>query len=436
MALPCTSLSTSLNYVLAANPKYLHRLLRQTILLLFSVGITSSLKDAIAEPDINAATQSAPATQSKKPSANDVRRWVRELGHDSFSIRQDAAEKLLAAGMIARGPLLEVAAGPDPETRAAARRLVALIDRTEFRHRLDAFAADTDGKLGLTLPGWEQFQKIAGSDANARALFVDMQRQEAALLAAAFGTTKRLPEDLWAARLLRVAQWQVHGDRTVMPSMGSCAAMIFLATLPEMNVSDIAAQQVQIIVQRPPIKEQLAPDASQAAVRKLVVTWLLHCPNSNEDVLRQRLGIIASSNLKDALPLALQVCDGGPEYAHIQPLTKAVAVLIVGQIGGREHIARLEPLLEDASVCVPLQQQVPGQPATSVQVRDVVLNVIINLSGQSPADYGYLGARMASPRTFNLQTLYRDNDQQRSEAITKWRGWRAAHKEELKAPGR
>lgn len=399
--------------------------------LLLALCTLSQLTAINAEPTGSSTTKPASLARPNNPSAEDVQRWIKELGNDTYSIRQDAAEKLLAAGMAAREPLLDVAAGPDPETRAAARRLVALIDRTEFRHRLDAFAADTDGKQGLTLPGWEQFQKIAGGDAGARSLFVDMQRQEAALLAAAFGTTKRLPEDLWAARLQRVAQWQVHGDRTVMPSIGSCAAMIFLATLPEMNVSDVAAQQIQIIVQRPPIKEQLAADASQASVRKLVITWLMQCPNTNEDVLRQRLGIIASNNLKDALPLALQVCDGDPQFAHIQPLTKAVAVLIVGQIGGREHITRLEPLLEDASVCVPLQQQAPGQPPTTVQVRDVVLNVIVNLSGQSPADYGYIGAKMASPRTFNLQTLYRDNDQQRSEAIAKWRAWRAAHKDEI-----
>lgn len=418
----------------AAILENLHRLLCQAILLSIGIGTMSPLSAAAAEPTSNGAVPPASATHTKTPSVDDVDRWVKELGHDSYSVRQGAAEKLLAAGMIAREPLLAVAAGPDPETRAAARRLVALIDRTEFRHRLDAFAADTEGKLGLTLPGWEQFQKIAGSDANARALFVEMHRQEAALLAAAFGTAKRLPEDLWAARLQRVAQWQVHGDRTVMPNIGSCAAMVFLATLPEMNISDVAAQQIQIIVQRPPVKEQLAPDASQVAVRKLVITWLLQCPNANDDVLRQRLGIIASNNLKDALPLALKVCEGDPQFAHIQPLTKAVAVQAVCQLGGREHIARLEPLLEDASVCVPLQQQIPGQQAASVQVRDVVLNVIIYLSGQSPAEYGYVGARMAAPKIFNLQTLYRDNDQQRADAIAKWRTWSTAHKDELKTP--
>jgi hypothetical protein len=35
---------------------------------------------------------------------------------------------------------------------------------------------------------------------------------------------------------------------------------------------------------------------------------------------------------------------------------------------------------------------------------------------------------MATPRTFHLPSLYRENDKQRDEAIAKWRAWRATHK--------
>ena len=104
--------------------------------------------------------------------------------------------------------LLEIVDGPDPETRAAARRLVSLIDRSEFHRRLEAFAADIDGSQKLSLPGWEQFQKLVGGDPAARALFVDMQRQEGAILSAVFGASKRPPEELWEARLMRVSQWR------------------------------------------------------------------------------------------------------------------------------------------------------------------------------------------------------------------------------------
>ncbi len=371
----------------------------------------------------------APAPPAAAPTPDDVLRWIKDLGHDAFAVRQAAASHLLSAGMVARRPLLELADGPDPETRAAARRLVALIDRTEFRRRLEAFAADTEDRQNLTLPGWDQFRKLVGGDPAARTLFVDMQQQEGVLIAAVFGVSKRPPEELWETRLLRIAQWQATaGDRSAIPSLGSCAAMLFLGSLAEMNVSDSAAAQLGIIIQRPPVRELLAPDSAQVAVRKLVVTWLLQCPNKNEEVLSQRLNIIASIGLADALPLALQVSAGDPQYLHVQPLTKAVAILAVGKIGRREHVDRLEPLLEDSTVCLQAQVQTPGQPPAVVQVRDVALSVMLLLTDQAAADYGYTNARMATPRTFHLQSLYRENDRQRDEAIAKWREWRATHK--------
>ena len=113
--------------------------------------------------------------------------------------------------MSAREPLLVIVDGPDPERRAAARRLVALIDQSEFHRRLEAFAADTEGRQRLTLPGWDQYQKLVGSDPAARALFVDMQRHEGALIAAMFGASKQPPGDLLESRLVRLVQWQNIG---------------------------------------------------------------------------------------------------------------------------------------------------------------------------------------------------------------------------------
>jgi hypothetical protein len=61
----------------------------------------------------------------------------------------------------------------------------------------------------------------------------------------------------------------------------------------------------------------------------------------------------------------------------------------------------------------------------NVQVRDAALVVMMHLTGQQPADYGYLHARLTPQRTFQLQTLHRENDEQRAAAVAKWRSWRA-----------
>jgi hypothetical protein len=365
-------------------------------------------------------------TPASVASPDEISRWIDELGHDAFTVRQSAASQLLAAGMSAREPLMAVVDGPDPERRAAARRLVALIDQSEFHRKLEAFAADTEGRQHLTLPGWEQYQKLIGSDAAARALFVEMQRHEGGLLAAMFGASKQPPSDLLESRLVRVVQLQnMGGVRSFSPQLGSSAALLFLGSIAEIEVSDDAARLIEMLLQRPPFLESLRSDNRQDAVHRLAVAWLLHCPAKNENILQQRLSIISQIGVEDALPLPRAVIKGDDPYKRTQPSTRALATLVIGQFGGAEDMDRLEPLLENSANCNGLQQ-LPGQP--SVQVRDVALVVMLQLTGQRPADYGYVNARLQSPKLFQLATLGRENDQQRAEAIAKWRQWRAENK--------
>ena len=70
-----------------------------------------------------------------------------------------------------------------------------MIDDTEFNRRLAEFAADVDGRRGVTLPGWQEFGDLVGRDPAARNLFVDMQREEAALLARSFAEFEWQPRD-------------------------------------------------------------------------------------------------------------------------------------------------------------------------------------------------------------------------------------------------
>jgi hypothetical protein len=367
----------------------------------------------------------------------DIQTLIGQLSDDEFAVRQAAAERLLSAGTPARAALVVVAGGPDPEARAAARRLVALIDRTDFNRRLEAFAADTDGKRGLTLPGWEQFRKLVGNDPAARTLFVDMQRAEGTLIAAAFGVSSQPPEELWEERITRLVTWQmIHGNRTVAPPLGSCATMVFLGSVPEIDVSDRGAQMVENLIQRPPISEAFSGSAPQDAVRRLVISWILHCPNNSEVIVASRLQLMSGMNLKAGLPLALAVAGGAEPYADFNAPTRAWAMLVVGQFGGPEHAEKLEPMLSDTRVCMPVQAQ-PNQPLHGVQVRDVAMCVMLQLTRQKPADYGYLHARLQPHHIYDISSLHATNDKVRTDAAMKWKAWRESKEGEalLKAQG-
>src|SRR5262245_56645972 len=79
-----------------------------------------------APPEEGVATRESPGSESRPNAGPDIQRLIDELGNEEYTVRKKAFEQLLAAGMPAREPLLALADGPDPETRASARRLVTL----------------------------------------------------------------------------------------------------------------------------------------------------------------------------------------------------------------------------------------------------------------------------------------------------------------------
>ena len=399
--------------------------------LLTASGVMAPRHAAAAEPAEPTPTAS-PAKNS--PTTEEIDGWIAELGDDAYTVRKAAGERLLDAGMPARAPLLAIVDGPDPELRAAARRLVALIDRTEFHRRLALFAADVDGRQGLTLPGWEKFRELVGGDSAARALFVEMQRHEGSLFSAVFGVSSQPAHELWEERLQRLVQRQnMVGGRNVNPPLGSCAAMVYLGSVPDMEVSDRTAMHVDHLIQASPIRDVLRPAEPSDPIRRLVVSWILNSPNQSELALQRRLSVASANGLKECTPLALALAGEDPQYLRVLPQTRAAAILVAGQLGGPEHVERLEPLLEDATACFsPGVRQGIGQGQSVVQIRDVALVVMLHLTGQQPSDYGYTRARMQPQQLFELPTLFAENDLQRTDAIEKWRTWRARQKPQPK----
>lgn len=362
------------------------------------------------------------------PTSEQIDHWIESLGHDTYAVRQDAAKRLLAAGPTARTALVAAAESPDPEARAAARRLVAQIDRLEFEHRLAAFAADTNGRQGLTLPGWEQFQKLVGSDSAARALFVEMQRSEAPLLASVFAAESGPQKPDWESRLLRLMKWpSLPGGGQAAPTLGSCATMIFLGSVPEGQITDRGAAYVQRLIQMPPILQPVRKATRDDAVRRLVVAWVMECPNKSAAILQQRLYLATALELSEAVPLALGVALNDPPRIAADPMLRVVALTVVAQLGGMAEAEKLEPLLADDTVC---RQNVgaPGGPAAvgrQVQIRDVALVAMLFLTNQDPAQYGYVHARRQAQQLMDLGSLFIETDDQRIAAIAKWRDWKA-----------
>jgi hypothetical protein len=287
------------------------------------------------------------------------------------------------------------------------------------------FAADVDGRRGVTLPGWKAFGELVGTDEAARALFVDMQRCEAALLARIVREDSIEPDRGWEERLFRLYNWQVaSGQRNAAPPLGSCATMLFLSCLPQTGGSARGAIGVAELAKRPPIREAVVGNQPQIAVRRLLLAWVNHCPVQNERVLGSRLELMSLYELREALPLALAVARGESPYLAATANSRVIATLVIGRFGSAEQANDLEPLLADDTVWTAVGP--PGN-ARAVQVRDVALATMLHLTGQQPQDYGFTGAQRHPQLLFNPQSLGLADDAARAAAAAKWRAWKDAH---------
>jgi hypothetical protein len=183
------------------------------------------------------------------------------------------------------------------------------------------------------------------------------------------------------------------------------------------------------------LREAILANREPNTVRRLVTAWVLNCPNRTEAALNERLILLFVYDLNEALPLAIGIAHGGPEYLTASPVLRATAALAVGRFGSKTDVDALEPLLEDETAYpVPNLNQIQGL-ISPVQVRDVALAIMLHLTGQEPKDYGFTRAKAKPQTVFDPTSLGLDNNEQRTAAISKWRAWKAAQNSDV-APQR
>jgi hypothetical protein len=306
---------------------------------------------------------------------------------------------------------------------------LTLIDQNEFSRRLAEFAADVDGRRGVTLPGWKEFAALVGPDEAARALFVEMQREEAPLLAQVFESPNGSREIAWDDHLARLMNWHMASQQGGLRApLGSCATMFFLGSLPGSRITDPAAGQLVQLAQLPPVGELLGPSRPETTVRRLVSAWIVDCPSRSDRVLQLRLALMVNFRLTEALPLAKSIARHDPEFLTVVPTQRVSALLAVAKLGTANDVPDLEPLLEDRTeyLSKPLANR-PQEYQDGVQIRDVALATMLRLTGQEPVAYGYLHVRPHPQSVFDPTSLGMESDDGRDAAAEKWRAWRVEH---------
>jgi hypothetical protein len=360
--------------------------------------------------------------------ADQVQRWIEQLGDAKFAEREAAARALINAGLPALGPLRDAAQHRDPEIRFRAERILAEVRQRDFHRRLQAFEENLESAEEYDLPGWGEYRGLAGDDRDARDLFAKMQSEETRLMQA-LEEGPRGTGDMLAIRCLQILQPTTGG--TMQPvSLGTAAAIVFAAGQSDAALSDLAASGVYRVAMDEVVRDALNRDPYQDPLRKLLSAWITRESNSNMDY--QKLALAMQYELKAGLPPAVQIL----EQAGSPPHLRQQALVTVAKFGDATHIPLVERYLSDETQygARRVGNATRGEKQRTVQteIRDIALASLVALTKQSFADYGMEHVTAAPTYVFIPSTCGFETPEARAKALAKWREFRA--QQTAKAP--
>jgi hypothetical protein len=346
---------------------------------------------------------------------------VRQLGDNSFEAREEASRKLLRMGLSVKDLLEEGSRDPDPEIRRRCLDLLPAVREADLKVRLEAFIADREGKKNHDLPGWPLYRKLAGDDATARELFVAIQKSEAGLFLEDVDRNPRAAGEQLGARC-QALQQRLYGFQAgvVHPiTLEDLAPLFLVACDPRVRPSPPATSLLSSFLYQQAPRTALTAGPSPSPFKKLVLAWMTQ--QTDDNAVMQMLYLANNLNLKEGLDLAVRVV----RDRRVKGMGLATAFTTVGKLGGKAQVALLEPFLDDKTVIGPFAL---NRMRGTTEVRDVALAMLVHLTGQSHKDYGYPFVDTNAGFKFYAHFLGFTTDQQREQALRKWKDWSAAQK--------
>jgi hypothetical protein len=347
-------------------------------------------------------------------------RLIPRLGSGQFAVRESATNQLMKMGIEIKPALLAAMDDSDAEVRVRVRSVLASVVDADFQRRLVLFAEDVNDEKHYDLPGWTRFREFVGSNRAARNLFVEMQRSEMGLmegLEVGHDAATRILESR-----IRAAQLVYQGRNAPLAgtvSTGSVAALLFVGSDKNVNLSEAYALQLGSLASYQPMFQQAISGGQQSALlKKILGAWIVR--DLSPALTSQNLYLAIRYELKECLEPAVRLL----KQVGASPQMKPYALLAVARFGGKEHLPLVEPFMTATDVC--LQTNVNGVIYVT-QLRDVALFAVVTLAGQRPKDFGFTRISGTEPLISQAASIGFWSNADREEAFKKWNDWRAAN---------
>lgn len=345
---------------------------------------------------------------------------VRELGNESFQAREAATARLARMGLTAKDALLAGLADPDAEIRLRCRRVLETVLDLDFRDRIRRFAEDREGREQHDIPGWDEFRKLVGDTPAVRGLYVEVLEAEPHLMEV-LGTAPANVPEMVVNRSQQLQMKRTISAQNRQPqdiSLGSIVAMLFVTCHPDVTLPEPVQNTTLSYLNFPAFQTAIASGQRVDVLKSLLAGWILR----GKSQPLQTMGLALRYQIPAGIVPAIEVIEKKQDQAQV----RMQAMLVVGRFGSKKNIPLLESQLTDTEA---VPYRVKNMPPT--EARDVALAVLVKLTGQKPADYGYTRAQENPQYLFNLQSLGFADEAARQAALDKWKTWRTEHAAEL-----
>ncbi len=224
---------------------------------------------------------------------------VRQLGSDSFEVREQAAgqlEKLGRAGV----PALEAGLkDADREVSTRCEGLLQLARRSNVEVELEAFVLGQRDARAEPLTGWKRFRDLAGEDLSSRLLFVQLYRTDKSLLE----MLERNPAQLAGQLLNRGRQLQQKFNAVQVKPISATAEVngfLLAGCLASIDTNQFY-QITNVFYNRAVLLELRQSPASRRLAGRILSMRI-----DNPNVLNQATNLAAYLGLQDAVDARLK----------------------------------------------------------------------------------------------------------------------------------
>ena len=354
------------------------------------------------------------------PGQKVIGNWIKQLGDESFAVREEAAEKLSAAGFSAI-PLLRAAAqAKELEVRLRVQGLLKELELRVIDEKIAALLNDTDGTVEHDLPMWKTWRKILPADADSRNFFASILKSNYGFLAHLDIDTEKAEQEY--QRRIGDLLFEVlsQGRAADLADLG---AILLVGSDERIRFELKTAMRLYNILQSSRTVEAVVRSEFAEPAMSLLAHWIAR--NSAHEHFPTYGARLALHYELDDLALLIarkSLATGNQEVSHGGSMD--LSILVVAIHGSRDDIKSLQKWFDDETRCGSWVDK-----NIETQIRDVALAAVIELSHQDLSEFGFAFAVEKMEGWYGWYPTYSlgfEDNTKREAAFAKWKEWQAA----------